>query len=31
MRDAGGEVLASGRIPAADAIAMLDELESAES
>jgi hypothetical protein len=28
MRDAGGEVLASGRIPATDVIAMLDELES---
>ncbi len=28
MRNAGGEVLASGRIPATDVIAMLDELES---
>jgi hypothetical protein len=28
MRDAGGEVLASGRIPATDVIAMLDDLES---
>jgi hypothetical protein len=31
MRDAGGEVLASGRIPATDVIAMLDELDSAGS
>ncbi len=31
MRDAGGEVLASGRIPATDVVAMLDELESAGS
>lgn len=31
MRSAGGEVLASGRIPATDVIAMLDELDSAGS
>lgn len=30
MRNAGGEVVASGRIPATDVIAMLDQLESAE-
>lgn len=30
MRDAGGEVVASGRIPATDVIAMLDQLETAE-
>ena len=30
MRNAGGEVVANGRIPATDVIAMLDELESAE-
>ncbi len=29
MRNAGGEVLASGRIPATDVIAMLDKLDSA--
>jgi hypothetical protein len=30
MRRAGGDVVASGRIPASDVVAMLDSLESAE-
>jgi hypothetical protein len=30
MRNAGGEVVSNGRIPAADVIATLDQLESAE-
>ena len=31
LRDTGAELIASGRIPAADVIALLDELEAAES